>query len=190
MRDTLTGLLTIMLTLAWSQVPDRDRFLCQFDTPAAAEAWQIVNDDVMGGRSVSRFKIDDQAKLVFSGTLSLENNGGFASVRARGKNLALTLGESIFLRVRGDGRQYEFNLYTQPNFSGYSYRQSFQTISGKWMEIELPVNRFVATWRGRAFPNEKLDAGNVRGLGFLLGDKKAGPFQLEVEWIKAGPTRK
>lgn len=190
MRDTSFALLTFLLAVALWQAPNDDRSLFQFDTPDAAKAWQIVNDDVMGGRSVSRFKINDQSKLEFAGTLSLENNGGFASVRAAGKPLGLTQGESIFLRVRGDGRQYEFNLYTQPNFAGYSYRQSFQTTREKWMEIELPVNKFVATWRGRVFPSEKMDAGKVCGLGFLLGDKNPGRFQLEVEWIKAGPTRK
>ena len=35
------------------------------------------------------------------------------------------------------------------------------------------------------FPYEKLDPSEVNGLGILLGDKKAGPFKLEVEWIKA-----
>ena len=46
------------------------------------------------------------------------------------------------------------------------------------------MDKFVATWRGRVFPTEKLDPSKVTGLGFLLGDKKAGPFKLEVEWIK------
>jgi len=29
-----------------------------------------------------------------------------------------------------------------------------------------------------------VDPQEVNGLGFLLGDKKAGPFNMEVEWIK------
>jgi hypothetical protein len=29
-----------------------------------------------------------------------------------------------------------------------------------------------------------VDAGKVNSIGFLLADKKAGPFKLEVEWIK------
>jgi len=29
-----------------------------------------------------------------------------------------------------------------------------------------------------------VDPQEVSGLGFLLGDKKDGPFQLEVEWIR------
>ena len=33
-----------------------------------------------------------------------------------------------------------------------------------------------------------VDADKVNALGFLLGDKKAGPFKLEVGWIKVERT--
>ena len=155
-----------------------------FVKPDAAKAWGNVNDGVMGGLSDGRFKINDDRKMEFFGTLSLENNGGFASVRARGAQLGLEQDDVIVARVRGDGRQYNFNLYAQRNLGGYSYRQSFKTKTGEWIEIQLPVSKFVATWRGRVFPNVKLDPSKVTGLGFLLGDKKAGPFKLEVDWIK------
>jgi monofunctional biosynthetic peptidoglycan transglycosylase len=88
----------------------------------------------------------------------------------------------IVVRVRGDGREYNFNLYSRSD--RFSYRESFKTKKGEWLEIELPVEKFEATWRGRRFPNQKLDPGQVTGLGFLLGDKRPGPFKLEVEWIK------
>ena len=47
------------------------------------------------------------------------------------------------------------------------------------------MEKFVATWRGRVFPNEKFDPSNVTGMGIQLSDKKPGSFKLEVEWIKA-----
>ena len=40
--------------------------------------WNIVNDDVMGGISRSSLSMNDENNLIFSGYLSLENNGGFA----------------------------------------------------------------------------------------------------------------
>ena len=43
--------------------------------------WNIVNDDVMGGISRSSLSMNDENNLIFSGYLSLENNGGFASSR-------------------------------------------------------------------------------------------------------------
>ena len=181
-------LLVFVLTVSPLLADDKDRMLLSFDKAEASKSWQTVNDGVMGGRSVGRFKLNADKKLEFFGTLSLENNGGFASVRARGGKLGLKKGDSIVARVRGDGREYNFNLYAQRNLGGYSYRQSFKTKKGEWIEVRLPVDRFVATWRGRVFPNEKLDPSNVAGLGILLGDKKAGPFKLEIDWIKASKS--
>ena len=176
-------LLLFVLSLSPLLADEKDRMLFKFDKPEAAKPWQTVNDGVMGGRSDGRFKINEDKKMEFFGTLSLENNGGFASVRARGAKLAIEKGDVIVARVRGDGREYNFNLYSQRN--RYSYRQSFKTKKDEWIEVEFPVNKFAATWRGRRFPNEKLDPSTLTGLGFLLGDKKPGPFKLEVEWIKA-----
>ena len=178
-------LLVFLLTVSPLLADDKDRMLFSFDKAEGAKSWQTVNDGVMGGRSVGRFKLNADKKLEFFGNLSLENNGGFASVRAKGAKLRLEKGESIVVRVRGDGREYNFNLYAQRNLGGYSYRQSFKTKKDEWIEVRLPVDKFVATWRGRVFPNEKFDPRKVTGLGILLGDKKPGPFKLEVDWIKA-----
>ena len=189
MKTILFMLLSFFLTVSSLSAGEKERTLFSFDKTDAGKPWQPVNDGVMGGRSSGRFKINEYKNMEFFGKLSLENNGGFASVRARGKKLGLAKGESVVIRVRGDGRKYNFNLYTQSNLGGYSYRQSFETKQGEWIEVEMPVDKFVATWRGRMFPNQNLDPGKVTGLGILLGDKKAGPFKLEVDWIKVRTAR-
>lgn len=176
------------LVIVWCALPcslalGDDRILFQFDQGNAANAWQTVNDGVMGGRSSGRFRINADQNLEFYGNLSLANNGGFASVRGRNSKMALTQDDVIVARVRGDGRTYRFNLYTSRSMREISFRQSFTTKKGEWVEVELPVKNSVATWRGRNLSN-RLDARQVTGLGFLLGDKRPGPFKLEVEWIK------
>ena len=185
-QTSVLGLMTfILLTVGPSvMAADPERVLFTFDKPDAANKWQTVNDGVMGGISDGRFKINDDKNMEFFGTLSLENNGGFASVRSRPAEVNLENGDSIAARVRGDGREYTMNLYVPRGSGGYSFRQSFKTKKGEWIEVSFPVNQFVATYRGRVFPNQKLDPTKVNSLGFLLGDKKAGPFKLEVEWIK------
>ena len=43
--------------------------------------WSITNDNVMGGLSSSKMVINDQGEGVFSGSVSTDNNGGFAMTR-------------------------------------------------------------------------------------------------------------
>ncbi len=177
--------LLLIVFLGGSLLVAEDRILFKFDDAEAAREWQTVNDSVMGGRSDGRFKINEDKNMEFFGTLSLENNGGFASVRSRKAKLGLENGDSIVIRVRGDGREYNFRLNVPGSVSRNSYRQSFETRKDEWIEVALPMEKFVATWRGRVFPNEKFDPSNVTGMGIQLSDNKAGPFKLEVEWIKA-----
>jgi NADH dehydrogenase [ubiquinone] 1 alpha subcomplex assembly factor 1 len=179
--------LLLIVFLGGSPLMAEDRVLFKFDDAEAAKTWQTVNDGVMGGRSDGRFKINEDKKMEFFGRLSLENNGGFASVRTRPKKLDLKKGDSLVLRVRGDGREYNLNLYVPRPLIAFSYRAEFKTKKDEWSEVELPLDKFVATSFGRVVQNQPLDASEVNGLGILLGDKKAGPFRLEVEWIKASP---
>jgi monofunctional biosynthetic peptidoglycan transglycosylase len=116
----------------------------------------------------------------------LENNGGFASVRSRPKKLGLEAGDAIIARIKGDGREYTLNLYVPRPLTAFSYRASFKTTEGEWTEVRIPLDKFVATSFGRIVPNAKpLNPSEITSVGFLLSDKKAGPFKLEVDWIKA-----
>lgn len=176
------------MCLADSTVDAPGRILFDFSSQNAAKPWQAVNDGVMGGRSIGKLRVSEDNQLVFSGVLSLANNGGFASIRAGNSEMNLADGDVLVARVLGDGRTYQFNVYTQQNLGGYSFRQSFRTKKGEWTEVRLPVDQFVATWRGRTFPNQKFDPAKAAGLGILLGDKKPGSFELVVDWIKVMPA--
>jgi NADH dehydrogenase [ubiquinone] 1 alpha subcomplex assembly factor 1 len=164
---------------------DTPRVLFEFTGADAAKEWQTVNDGVMGGVSEGKFKITDKKTLEFYGTLSLENNGGFASVRSRAKKLGLGKGDVLVARVRGDGRDYSMNLYVPRPLTAFSYRGKVQTKKDEWIEVKLPLDKFQATSFGKVVKDAgPVDPQEVNGLGFLLSDKKAGPFKLEVEWIK------
>jgi len=159
--------------------------LFDFTGADAAKEWQTVNDGVMGGISEGKFKITEQKTMEFFGTLSLKNNGGFASVRTKGKKLGLEKGDTLVAKVRGDGREYQMNLYLNKPLIAFSYRATVQTKKDEWIEVKVSLDKFEATSFGRPVK----DAGAVKpeevnALGFMLGDKKAGPFKMEVEWIK------
>ncbi len=163
---------------------DTSRVLYDFDKPGIANNWQIVNDGVMGGRSSSRLTISDDGTAHFSGNLSLENNGGFASVRSSPAKLKLKPEQEIVLRVRGDGRKYTFNLYLAQRRMAFSYQAEFKTKKGQWIEVHLPIAQFVAKSFGQRVEGSVLDADQVDSVGILIGDKIAGPFDLQIDWVK------
>jgi NADH dehydrogenase [ubiquinone] 1 alpha subcomplex assembly factor 1 len=164
---------------------DSGRTLFDFSKPDAAQAWQPVNDGVMGGVSDGRFKITDQGTMEFFGTLSLENNGGFASVRSRRSDLGLKPGDTLLIRLRGDGREYLLNLYVPSLQVVHSYRAAIPTKAGEWTEVRIPIKDCYATSSGQKVPNAgPVDAPKVNSIGFMLSDKKAGPFKLEIAWVK------
>ena len=162
------------------------QLICDFDTASDAQKWTSVNDDVMGGRSEGTFRVTGQGNLEFYGNLSLENRGGFASVRSKPAKIDASNFNALDIRLRGDGRPYYCYLRASDDRSSYSYRAKFDTEAGSWQEIRLPLKSFQATWRGRTLPDAPaLDANSIRSAGFLIADKKAGPFKLEVDWIGA-----
>ena len=183
-RTYLSGCLALlMVTTAMAE----DSLIPLFDFTGveAVKEWQAVNDGVMGGVSEGRFKITDAKTMEFFGTLSLANNGGFASVRSKAKKLDLKKGDTLVVKIRGDGREYTLNLYPNRSRTAFSYRASVQTKKDEWIEVKVPLDEFEATSFGRVVR----EAGPVKpeeisSVGFLLGDKKAGPFKLEVESIK------
>ncbi len=155
-----------------------------FDFAESANAtWQIVNDDVMGGVSTSSFRITN-GLAVFRGEVSLENNGGFASVRTLPVRLEEGAASGFVLRVRGDGRRYKFTARMDKSFDGPLYQCAFPTQRGEWQEIHLQLEDFVPTFRGRVLSGEAtLDVRKLTSVGFLISDQQAGAFQLEIAWI-------
>ena len=84
----------------------------------------------MGGVSEGGFRVTEDKTLEFSGKISLENQGGFASIRTRPADLGLGGYDMISLRVKGDGRTYYFNMRTSTLSSAASYRAPFKNTEG------------------------------------------------------------
>lgn len=175
--------LILLLCFAMNAHSAPEKTIYDFQSPTHA-AWQIVNDDVMGGGSTSSFRITNSA-AIFSGNVSLENNGGFASARSLPTPHALGAADSFVIRVRGDGRRYKFTARMNSSFDSAIYQSAFTTKRGEWEEHRLPLKAFVASFRGRVLANEPpLTPAKVTSVGFLISDQQAGAFQLEIAWIK------
>ena len=162
--------------------------LVAFDDPAAVAGWTTINDPVMGGLSTSTATFGDGG-LVFSGTISLDNNGGFASTRGPqdpGIGQRATGATALAVRARGDGKTYVMKLDSagQP----WSYIQRFSTAPGVWRSYEMPIGGFQAVgMRLDPAPQapQSLDPSTVSRVSIYILDKQQGPFELTVSAINA-----
>lgn len=162
------------------------RIIFDFGNKKEADQWMAVNDSVMGGISEGQPLLDEDGHLVFSGSISLANNGGFSSIRTIPLDFGLEGYEGIRIRVKGDGRTYQFRLRTNKHFDGVAFKQEFATKAGAWIEIDLPFASFLPSFRGKILQDvDPLVAADIRQLGFLIADRTAGPFNLIIDEIKA-----
>jgi len=163
-----------------------ENIVFDFRTADQAAGWQIVNDGVMGGVSTSQFQVLNRGGAIFSGLVSLENSGGFASVRSLPARHDLTGCDAFLLRVCGDGRCYKFTMRTEPRFDAPLYQCAWETKRGEWEEHRLPFTSFVPTFRGRVLADvPQINPANICSVGLLIADQQAGAFRLEIAWIKA-----
>ncbi len=151
------------------------------DFASAEPAWVVVNDGVMGGVSESRFA-QRRGIGTFRGTVRLENNGGFASVRSTAALAALPADATSFdLRLFGDGRQYQFTVETGSSW----YWFAFTPPKGKWTTVAAPFDLFQPVTRfGQPTDDAPVRAGDVpRRLGILIANSRAERFSLQLDWI-------
>ena len=170
--------------------------LFHFDRPESVATWSAIDDRVMGGVSRSTLRFDPAGHAVFAGTVSADNNGGFASVRSavvwqagggfdRAGFDASGYG-AIELEVRGDGRRYKLALRTDRGFDGVNYQAAFTPPAGAWGRVRLPIDVFLPSYRGRAVPEAPpLRGARIEQLGLMIADRQFGGFELAIRAIRA-----
>jgi hypothetical protein len=170
------------------QIPVQSSSERVIDFAAAEESarWRAIDDAVMGGRSSSSVRATGDESCVFGGRLSLENNGGFASVRRELEPGSLSDASMVVLRVRGDGKTYRLRFRTRSGFNVPSYQAEFATVAGEWIDVELALADFQPRWRGRLVRSAAtLAAAEVRGIGLQIADEQVGAFSLELASLSA-----
>ena len=177
--------------VSWSDITSAtmetaERILIDFNNTDEKKNWQIINDDVMGGVSQSEIIFNDTGTVTFQGRISLENNGGFASTRSKSHSYRLGGYIGLHVRIQGDGKDYQLRVRTDNRFDGISYRYRFATQPETWMNIRAPFSEFVPVFRGRILSNvSPISPEQIQQVGFLISDKQAGKFRIEIDWIKA-----
>ncbi|SEP79396.1 Complex I intermediate-associated protein 30 (CIA30) [Neolewinella agarilytica] len=144
--------------------------------------WSTVDDTVMGGRSDGHFRLNEEGHGEYSGRVSLENNGGFSSLRYRMPTIRIEGKTKVRLRLRGDGKRYQFRVKTSDN-DRHSYVAYFET-SGEWEEVVLDLKALAPQFRGRPLNMENYPAEMLSEMAILIGNKKEQTFKLELDWLR------
>jgi len=163
-----------------------EKMLINFSDDNSRGTWWIINDGVMGGLSKSELVISDEGTAIFRGNVSLENYGGFSSTRSSPRSFNLKGYRGLHIRIKGDGKKYQLRLQADNRFNGVAYQYSFNTQPSTWISVRAPFDEFIPAIRGRFLSNvPPVLPEQIRQIGFLIGDKQAGPFQFEIESIRA-----
>ena len=171
----------LLLLILGASTPSDLRILYTFTPQTSIRDWRMVNDGVMGGISRSSMALTDAGHGRFSGRVSLANNGGFASTQMI-KSIALADGQThIVLRVKGDGKRYEFRLNIQRR-QAESYVHGFAT-SGDWETVRLPLRDFYPQFRGRRLNRPNFDFATIETMSFFIANGREEAFELLIDWI-------
>ena len=189
-----------LVKVVWQHIsPATDKVLFDFANPNAdiKEAWGAIDDVVMGGVSQSNIRLAEN-KAIFSGIVSTDNNGGFASVRTRNFEPPLDLSdyEGIELKVIGDGKRYKFITRCEGKWDGVGYCHSFDTVYNFPTTIRIPFQDLIPVFRAKTVTEaSQFDAAKVYSMQLMLSKFEydgelnpkfeAGSFSLEIEYIKA-----
>jgi monofunctional biosynthetic peptidoglycan transglycosylase len=182
----LSGLIIVLFLSTPMKIQSADpiKFLLNFRDIDNSGRWMVVNDDVMGGVSRSNVNLHSDGYLIFAGEVSTDYGGGFSSIRTSFEYWGISKYEGFILRVRGDGKTYQFRCRMGDNINEIAYRNYFQTNNEDWKEIRLPFKEFLPTYRGRVLTNlPQLDPKGIKQFGFMISDKQVGNFYLEIDWI-------
>lgn len=142
------------------------------------ENWRIVNDSVMGGRSEAKISNTKSGNLLFTGAVSLENNGGFSMIQSTLDKPTKSDVTTCTITVKGDGKNYQFRL--KPNMTDReSYVMNFKT-TGEEESFTFTIAEFKPYFRGRSLNLPPIKNQSIEEIAFLIGNKKAEKFELEI----------
>ena len=194
-KITLISLFTLISSFTATSAEDSFRslkhsghYMIDLTQENEAQNWRITNDGVMGGRSEGSVWFDKSA-TIFSGNISLDNNGGFSSVYRPTPPLAKDL-DTIAIDMLGDGYVYQFRVAIAVNGYRLAYKHEFETVKGQRQVINLPLKDFEATFRGRIIQGApQLRSEQLKQLGLLITNKKEHAFSLTLYHIKLFNSR-
>lgn len=170
-----------LISLLFVSIFIQSMTLFQFTSDSDISNWRILDDVVMGGRSNGNFKLNSNGHGEYSGEVSIENNGGFSSLRYYFDTVNSSDYSKFKIRVKGDGKTYQFRVKDAQS-NRYSYIHEFKT-SEEWQIIEIPFSSMYASFRGYRLDIPNFKGNQMEEIAFLIGNKKEERFKLLIDKI-------
>lgn len=147
-----------------------------------AKRWEFVTDQVMGGVStgnVSFMTENGTSYARMTGTVSLQNNGGFIQFRRSVTSHFEKSKQGLELKLRGNNQQYFVHIRTTGTFLPWQYYHAPFSSNSDWTIVRMPFSMFE---RSSSFLSKKITAKNIRSVGIVAFGKEH-EVQLDVEKI-------
>lgn len=178
-----------------------------FDTDESIKRWKPKADsDTLNGYSIARLTRSPQGHALFSGILDnrIPDDGvtmksGFACIMGplRPRTRAFQVKaywdwsgyNQVELRVRGDGRRYNFVINTSYHNNDQTFYDNMAfhmyTRGGPyWETIRIPMSKFIFTAKNFVQDSQGWrDKTKVSFVAITLQDSYDGPFALEIDYI-------
>ncbi|KAM9842163.1 complex I intermediate-associated protein 30, mitochondrial [Aulostomus maculatus] len=183
---------------------EQNRVIWEFRGAESLKQWTVSSDQEIGGQSEVHLKLGNNNNTCFLyGILSSippkdgeTRYSGYCAMRSqqplasfdRKKPQDWSSFNTLHLRIRGDGRPWMITISTEKYFSHQKddlYNYFMYTRGGPyWQDVKIPFSKFFLTHRGRIQDlQHTLWLDKINTIGFTLGDKTDGPFQLEIDFI-------
>jgi len=178
---SLVCIFALTCNISRAEKPSSGKVLFDFADPAAMRGWQVEDDGVMGGVSKGAFTRVPDGHAIFSGKVSLENNGGFSSVQCYFDPIDVSSYRTAVIRVKGDGKDYRFIIESEKD-AGHYYVAEFTT-NTEWQEIKIPLHKMYPVRRGDRLDLPDYPGKTMAQVRFMIANGRAETFRLEIASI-------
>jgi NADH dehydrogenase [ubiquinone] 1 alpha subcomplex assembly factor 1 len=154
--------------------------------------WFALTDNVMGGVSTSKLNYK-ATSLEFTGNISFQNNGGFASMRSNFGLYDLSAYTHVTIRFKSDKQKFALTFENSKSWWEPNYKYEFQSEqSTDWKTVTFKLMDFheeiLGRKTGKSIDNEILK--KISRIGIITNDKKEGPFSIEIDYIEFSGEKK
>ena len=153
-----------------------------FNKNSNINGWQVIDDIVMGGKSSGNFRLQSDGYGLYDGEISIENSGGFSSIRYQFDKVKVKSSNKIVFRVKGSNTNFQLRVKDSTK-TKYSYIAEFST-SGNWEVIELELKNMYPSYRGEKLNLPNFSHNQIEEITFLIGNNKSEKFQLLIDKIE------